>query len=168
MECSWLPPLQMFSGNLEEYNELLYQIFVVNYMNNHPMFNGKVVVPRKHPIYNGKYESFFHITCGHYLNIEDRVPDFRRCERIEWPKAMIEYNGCHCIENCENFLIWKKKYKNTYRYSFLLKNERYLVIIEERKKYYILITASPLTYSHALSDQLVYYEEALKTENAIR
>lgn len=166
--CYWLPNLIKFNGNWEEYDNNLYSIFVEKYMSNSPFFLGKPVYPRQHPEYNGKFESYFHITCGHYENIEDRVPDLRRCERIEWPNAMIENCDCKCIVDCENYAIWKKKYKKTFRYSFLLKNEKYLVVIEERPNYFVLITAYPLNYSHAFTDQLEYYENAKKTENAIR
>lgn len=168
--CFWLPEIVSFAdyGNdWKKYDNYLYSIFSEHFLQNHPFFMGKEVHPRQHPMYNNKFESYFHITCGHYKNIEDRVPDLRRCERIQWPKALIENHQCNCTLNCDNYIIWKKKYKNTYRYSLLLKDEKYLVILEERKKYFVLVSAFPLTYSHAYSDQLEYYENAKKTENAI-
>lgn len=170
-KCYWLPELitlDDFNGEWSSYESYLYDIFSKHFLETNPIFNGKIVRPRQHPMHNGKYESYFHITSGHYKEVEERVPDFRRCERIKWPKAMIENSKCNCIDNCDNYLIWKKKYKNKFRYSLLLKNEKYLVILEERPKYYILISAFPLTYAHAYHDQIEYYKKAKETENAIR
>ncbi len=169
-KCSWIPEiieLKDFNGDWNLYENYLYNIFSDHFLNSNPVFMGKPVLPRKHPIYNGKYESYFHITCGHYRDIEERVPDFRRCERIKWPKAMIDNTECNCLGNCDNYCIWKKQYRNTFRYSLLLKSEKYLVILEERVKYFVLVSAYPLTYSHAFHDQLEYYKKAQETENAI-
>lgn len=169
-KCFWLPELIDFNdynNDWHKYDDYLYSIFSKHFLENHPYFMGKEVYPRQHPMYNGKFESYYHITCGHYKDVEERAPDFRRCERIKWPKALIENSMCKCKPNCDNYIIWKKKYKNKYRYSLLLKDEKYLVILEERPRYFILISAFPLTYSHAYHDQLKYYENAKETENAI-
>ena len=164
---NWLPELITFNGNWSEYEDKLYAIFSQHFLNSNPYFMGKKVIPRRNPMYNGKYESYFHITCGHTKETDERSPDLRRCERIEWPRAFIENSNCICKQNCSDFIIWKKRYKNKYRYSLLLKSEKYIVILEERANYFNLISAYPLTYSHAMHDQLEYYERAKKAENAI-
>lgn len=41
----------------------------------------------------------------------------------------------------------------------LLDEEKYMVILEKRKNYYLLITAFYLDYDHALKEQLKHYDE---------
>jgi len=75
----------------------------------------------------GKEEAFFHITCQNYLNIGDRVPDLRRCERIRWVKKFIENHKCkNLCNNCSGILVWEKPYKNTTRVHIMLKEEKYI------------------------------------------
>lgn len=166
--CHWLPELIEFNGsNWEEYQNKIYQIFLNDFIHTFPIYEGKKVQIRRHPTYNGKEESFFHITGGHEDKNVDRVPDLRRCERIKWPRKFIDNYLCTCPSHCNNFKIWKNNYKGNYRVNFLNEKEKYLVVIEVRKKYCLLITAFYLNWPHALHDQLDRYEKAKKTENAI-
>lgn len=167
-KCFWLPELIEFDGsNWESYQNNIYEIFLQDFVRTFPTYDQKRVQIRRHPTYHGKEESFFHITGGHDDPQVDRVPDLRRCERIKWPRKFIENYSCNCPIDCKDFKIWKKPYKGNYRVNFLNEKEKYLVVIEVRKKYCLLITAFYLNWPHALSDQLTYYEKAKETKNAI-
>ena len=95
------------------------------------------------------------------LNDGKRLPDLRRCERIEWIRQFIENYGCDpalCCD-CEGIKVWKEPYKSTFRTHLLLEEERYMVILEVRESYVLLITAYYLGYSHALEKQLKRYQK---------
>ena len=96
-DTCWLPKLELmddYDNNWKKYQEALYEIFKYDFMSSKPKFEGIPVNIRKHPIEYGREEAFFHITCQDYMKNGERVPDFRRCERIRWVKAFIENNNC--------------------------------------------------------------------------
>ena len=110
-KCFWLPELIDFNdynNDWHKYDDYLYSIFSKHFLENHPYFMGKEVYPRQHPMYNGKFESYYHITCGHYKDVEERAPDFRRCERIKWPKALIE-NLCVNVSQIVITILFGKR-----------------------------------------------------------
>lgn len=87
----WVPDIIPADlSNYRKYEAILYNIFYNDFIIYHPIFNGFPVQIRKYPIENGKEEAFFHITCQDYMKNHDRRPDFRRCERIKWPRKFIE------------------------------------------------------------------------------
>ena len=55
---------------------------------------------------------------------------------------------------------WSFKFHNKLRIKLLLSEERYIVILEKRADYVLLITAFHLDYSHMLNKQLKEYEKA--------
>ncbi|MBR0545191.1 MAG: hypothetical protein IIW99_03100 [Treponema sp.] len=60
---------------------------------------------------------------------------------------------------CEGIKIWEEPWKMYKRVHFLFEEERYLVIIEKRDKFNLLITAYYLEYDNALEKQLKRYEQ---------
>ena len=55
--------------------------------------------------------------------------------------------------------VWNEPYKSKTRVHLLLEEERYMVVLEERKRYFLLITAFYLDYDHALQKQLKHYKQ---------
>lgn len=162
-DTCWLPGLEEYDGYADwsAYETRLYEIFKDDFINHHPDFEGKRVAIRKHPIEYGKEEAFFHITCQDYQKNNARVPDLRRCERIRWVKAFIENYNCDstkCVE-CEGVKVWTEPYKNTSRVHILLEEEKYIVVIERRETYNLLITAFYFDHEHALKKKLKHYEK---------
>lgn len=139
MICKWLPdlyPEPEWNRDYSKYEDELYNVFCNEYMSNNIFFLQKIVSLRYHPEIDGKSNSFYHFICKNQSRNE---PDKRRIQRIFWPKAFIQNYDCN--ENCCNSkpLRWKKKHKNgNYRYHIYF--ERYLVILEERTDYFLLIT----------------------------
>lgn len=163
----WLPYLEYFEkykGLWSEYQEMLYSIFKHDFIDTQPCFEEKRVNIRRHPIEFGKEEAFFHITSQDYNKNGERLPDLRRCERIRWTRAFIE-NQCSpkICNNCEGIKTWKELYHGSERVHILLEEERYMVVLELRKSYCLLITAFYIEHDHALSKQLKHYEQ-YKTE----
>lgn len=162
-EC-WLPELEYFEDYQSSwaiYERVLYDIFRQDFVNDHPKFEGQVVKFRWQPIEYGKPEAFFHLTCQDYSKTGDRVPDFRRCERIRWVRAFIENYHCDSslCEDCDGVKVWRQPYKNKERVHILLEEERYLVVLEPRSSYCLLITAFYLQYDHTLRREREQYEQ---------
>ena len=72
-----------------------------------------------------------------------------------------------CKENCSNIecdgiKIWEEPYKMYSRVHFLFEEERYLLILEKRETYNLLITAYYLEYDNALEKQLKHYNQFAK------
>ena len=162
-DTCWLPKLEFwndYGNNWDEYQDMLYSIFKTDFIENHPVFEGKQVNIRKHPIEYGKEEAFYHVTCQDYLKNGERVPDFRRCERIRWVRAFIENYNCDSAqcEDCKGVKIWNESYKSAIRVHILLEEERYMVVVEPRDSYCLLITAFYFEHDHSLRKKLQHYE----------
>ena len=141
---NWLPPIVPFSdyeGNWERYLDALYSYFKQDFVDNIPLFKGRRLGLKKHPLAQGKEATFWHfISEGDQEN--NRLPDLRRCERIRWPKPI--------IENSEDVVIklWENKRKNEKRILLWLENREYLVVLAERKGYLLPWTAYLVTEEH--------------------
>ncbi len=162
-DTCWLPEQEMwedYENDWMKYQEALYQIFKADFIKTRPVFEGKQVNIRKHSIEYGKEEAFFHVTCQDYLKNGERVPDFRRCERIRWIRAFIENYDCDSsqCEKCEGIKVWSEPYKNTTRVHMLFEEERYMVVVERRDSYCLLVTAFYFEQDHSLRKKLRHYE----------
>lgn len=170
----WIPELEYYDSYKVEdsskswmiYQEAIYNIFKHDFVDSQPYFESKPVNIRKAPIEYNKEEAFFHITCQDYQKDGERMPDFRRCERIRWVRAFIENYDCDIslCDGCDGVKVWEEPYNNTKRIHLLLEEERYIVVIERRAQYYLLITAYYFDHEHALEKKLKKYEK-YKTSN---
>ena len=162
-EGCWLPPLVLYEDYDEWhlYEDTLYKIFQDDFIVSYPFFKGGRVKVRQYPREYGKEEAFFHTTCKDYIGEGERVPDFRRCERIRWIRAFIENYDCDSskCEDCDGVKVWKEPYKTRTRVHLLLEEERYMVVLEKRDQYYLLITSFFFDYDHALTKQLKHYQK---------
>lgn len=141
-----------FNNNFTEYEDYLYSIFLKDLFNMKIFYKEKPVSLKKHPMYNDKEESFYHLTCKNYeWDISKRDPDFRRSERLHWIKQSIETNHSLTYKK-DCFLVYKKETNNKVRTHLLNKEDRYIIILEERKDYYLLITAFYIEYDNALDN----------------
>ena len=89
----WLPPLVRFSdcgSDWERYERALYKQFERDFVKSHPLLDGVKVSFRREPMDQGKVATFWHLISEGKIE-GDRLPDLERCERIGWPKAIIEH-----------------------------------------------------------------------------
>lgn len=94
-DYSWLPDLVLNPGNWNEYRELIYGYFVQDFVASKPRFGNKKVGLKQHPVIRGKEATFWHFiqeseNSSRPPSEEERIPCFRRCERIRWPKPLME------------------------------------------------------------------------------
>ena len=159
-----LSPFMLYEdvkGGWIEYQEKLYTVFCRDLKNAGLEFHGKAVKIRYQPIEFGKEEAFFHITCQDYDKNGERVPDFRRCERIEWVRQFIEAAESEAQVEFQNetydLKIWTEQVKNDHRFHILCEELRFLVVVAERDKYCLLITAFYFEHDHTLRKKLKKY-----------
>lgn len=164
MKNCWLPEIeQVDANNWNLTSESLYDIFYHDFIQNRVFYKGLPVNVRKYPRDDNKEEAYYHVTCKDYTGNKERSPDFRRSERIRWIRAFIDnYHKCEKCElsNCDGIKIWEEPYKNgNTRVMMLLEEERYIVILERRNGFYLLITAYYLDYDHSLKKCLNKYNQ---------
>lgn len=151
----WLPPiveLNSFSGNWELYLEHLYGIYEKDFIKSRPALNGEALKIKRHPKADGKDATFWHLISAGEIEI-DRTPDLRRCERIGWPKPIIEN------ANDSRLKIWKNERRGETRILLWFEQVEYLVVLSERKDYLLFWTAYPVTQNHSKRKLQKEYEQ---------
>lgn len=166
--CKWLPALYPDPdwNNYMYYEETLYEWFWKTYLDpQYPLvFNQKIVRYRHHPKTNDKEEVFYHLTCKKYRGDNERKPDANRIVRIKWPKAFIENYDCSNSCCVEKPLYWKDlKNKSILHKIFHL---NYLVVIEERERYCLLVTGFYVEETYYRRGLLKEYEKSKKAKGA--
>lgn len=165
--CKWLPKLiylESFDGDWPSYDNSLYRIFKHDFIDNTPTFKGKPVRIRKYPMQGDKEQAYFHVTSVDSSKTSndpnDRIPDMRRCERILWIRKVIENYDCkeNCA-GCNGIKVWNKPYKMYQRTHILFQDYKFLVVLEEREDYVLLISSFYIEYGHTLDNKLKEYEK---------
>ena len=152
--------LEDYSGNFALYNNAVYAVFVNDFIKNRPEFRGKKLGLKKHPVIDGKEYTYYHFT--HSGNIEtERIPDIRRMERIGYPKPIIDFS-----EN-EKIKVWRNKRGTSERILLLHEEEKYLVILEDRKDYILPWTAYTVEDSSRLRKLLAEYQNHTKKQGSL-
>ena len=144
----WLPDLillESYKGNWSAYVSAVYGYFCHDFVESRPSFQRVPVHVRFHPSYEQKGATFWHLVSEGKQESE-RVPDLRRCERIRWPRAIIEHEGMVEVKIWETTRPWKGQKQR--RVNFALNNFSYLVVIAETRNGFDLVTAYPLDKSH--------------------
>jgi len=140
----WLPPLVLLSdhgGDWNRYLDTLYAWFKQDFIDSKPVFQGRQLGLKRYPMTLGKEATFWHMT-SEGQDEENRVPDIRRCERIRWPKPV--------IENSEDSEIkwWVSVKRHENRIHIWLENEDYIVVLADRKGFLLPWTAFVITREH--------------------
>lgn len=96
MRCEWLPELMPCDNwaDFASYEEKLYQIFSMDFIQTQPQFKNKPVIIRRHPMVDDREQTFFHVITKDDSSKNDRFLDPKRCERIRWIRAFIENYDC--------------------------------------------------------------------------
>lgn len=166
LTCHWLPELILYSDYNDwfKYEDFIYGVFRKDFIDSRPNYIKHPVRIRYHPMVCGKEQAFFHITSTDLtkdcIDPNDRIPDFRRCERVGWPRKIIENHDCAdvCL-GCSKVKIWKKPYKMYHRVHLLMEDFKYMLVLEERESYYLLVTAFYLEYEHTIRKKLQEFEK---------
>lgn len=169
-ESCWLPPIERCKDftQYDEYVDSIYNIFQHDFIYSSPSFDGLLVKTDLSVGISGKARGFEHVITNDFEKNKKRYPDFPRCERIRWIRAFIENYTCKeniiCGDDeCDGLKVWKKRQGKHHRIVFLFEEEYFIVIIEQRKDCYFLVTAYYINYDHTM-DKLVDEYEASKNK----
>lgn len=163
MSCKKIPDLielDLFGGDYEQYEEAVYSLYKTTFEEKSFSYNNKPIVQKIIPMYKEKSGTFWHII-SNGPDEASRTPDLRRYERIAWPSHVLGY----CQNQCSNILIWKNKRKGKSRVLLWCRDINYLVVLDEKKDYYIFWTAYPITYKHTRDKLLTEYNEYINNNN---
>lgn len=143
-EPEWLPELvtmESFGGNWASFFNAVYNYFHQDFVVNKPVFRGKRLGLKRHPEYDGKSATFWHMMSEGSVE-EERTPDIRRCERIRWPKSIIDN------DSDTNIKVWAEKKGGNKRIHIWFEQEGYLVVLDDRRDYILPWTAFYIEREH--------------------
>jgi hypothetical protein len=141
-DADWLPELlalETFGNDLDEYYEAAYGCFCDDFVANRPTLLGKPVMPGR-PGESGARETFEHFTTSD--TPWGRKLDPMRCQRVRYPLALIQ------AVPSDRVRAWREPHRKGHRLHITLPDFCYLVVLHERPKLYILVTAYPVFGEH--------------------
>lgn len=161
----WLPPLVLMGdsgGDWAAYLDKVYHFFVADFVDSKPSYMGRRLGLKRHPIIDGKEATFWHMTSEGEIEA-DRTPDFRRMERIRWPKPVIE--NTEERQDAPVVKVWRNvRSKNETRILIWVETEQYLVVLADRGDYILPWTAYQVTRSHQQRKLQKEYEKYWKSK----
>lgn len=140
-----------------QYENKLYQIFLKLYEQGTLEFKSKMVRMKHYPPDYGPRTGFYHMICENYQhtgNEDDRRPNLRRCERLEWPTELIE----NCVLSCGKIMVWENERHGKRNVLLFCPQLDYLVVLGKREGYYLLTTAYPVEYPNRRNDLIKEYQ----------
>lgn len=151
MSEAWLPALLTLNqsqGDWACYLERLHQQFVRDFVESLPSWPGKRVGLKRHPEYDGKSATFWHMI-SEGVNETERTPDLRRCERIAWPRSIIdEFDGVPPSTSAARIVWWQEKRGSDTRYLLALNDFSYVVVVADRGNFVLPWTAYMVEHAH--------------------
>lgn len=167
MSDNWLPDLMLFSdfnGDWNEYLEALHSAFEKDFVTSKPKWLNKRVGLKRHPEYDGKSATFWHMI-SEGSSEEDRTPDLRRCEHIRWPSPMMEeHDELPPSESKARVIWWAEERRNETRVLLSFEDFSYLMVVADRGDYVLPWTAYPVEREHQQQKLKKRYEAFWKTQ----
>ena len=157
---AWLPPLVLFNeygGDWARYVEALYAYFKADFVDGQPTYRGRRLGLKRHPLSQGKEATFWHMTSEGSTE-SDRVPDFRRCERIRWPRPIIEHPDETGIK------VWTTVKQKEDRVHIWLEAANFVVVLADRGSYLLPWTAYYIDRDHQRRKLQREFEEFQKNQ----
>jgi hypothetical protein len=142
----WLPLivlLDAFGGDWHRYLTALYQIFQVDWMQPARLqFRGKRIAIKRHPVdKNGMEATFWHLISTGEIE-DERLPDIRRCERVGWPRAILDNNTDAAIRH---WVEMRGKYRRVHLWCV---DADYVFVLCDRTDYVLPWTGFHLEHRH--------------------
>lgn len=159
----WLPGLVTFASchsNWTEFLETIYGYFKHDFIDSKPQFKSLDVGLKRFPLFQDKESAFWHVITEGETESE-RTPDFRRCERIRWPRPMIENFSDETIR------CWPNNRHKDKRWVIWLVPLDYVVILADRGGYLLLWTTYMLSFQHSKEKMLKEYEDYRKKADTV-
>ena len=145
--CAWLPGLCLlsdFDGDWHRYEDELYRYFRRDFVVSRPTFHGRPIGHNATPVVNGKEEGFWHLVTEEQeiwkdgVVTKERLPHLQRCERIRWPRPIIE------AARKDYVLVWREQHQGGQRIALTTDDFSYFVALAVRGLRLFLATAFPV------------------------
>lgn len=148
--------LSDFGGDFSKYIKAVYQVFKKDFIDSKPTFEGTKLALKQYPYTNGYCATFYHMT-HEGADENNRTPDFRRMERIGYPRPMIDFS------HDTDLLVWRntRSGKGGKKDRILIFHpiEKFLVVLEDRKKYILPWTCYYLERDHQVDKKIKEYKK---------
>lgn len=151
--------LSEFGGEFHSYLEVVYRSFKQDFIDKRPVFRGVRLGLKKHPLFQDKEATFWHITSEGKDEVS-RNPDIRRMERIKWPAPMISQSEHPYLK------VWENTRGNKTNILIFHEDEEYLVVLRKAKDYILPWTAYLVTHRPRKEKLLREYENYKKKQGA--
>lgn len=111
--------------------------------------NGSLVSCRRHEEVDGRHGGFWHIVSDGNENDADRSVNYGRCQRVHWVRPMLdEFAQIYPNAGTQSIRWWvSDRSLSKPRYLIALSDFSYVVMVDERDGYAVLVTAYPIEYS---------------------
>jgi hypothetical protein len=157
----WLPqliPLSEYGGDFSSYVDAVYRIFRRDFIYSQPLFQGRPCYCDVRPDSDGRECGFWHIVTTGRIETE-RVPDLRRCERIAWPRAIIDAADTSLVR------VWPSERRRAgkgteMRLNLAPADFSYLVVLRPTKRAFLLLTAFFLEHEHQRRRKKLEYQSS--------
>lgn len=149
LEC-WLPAIIPYGGNWNDYLLIIYAKYEEDFVKTSPIFRGTKLAIKRLPKDRGLDATFWHLV--EKESGGTRALDFRRCERIPWPKPIVEHCDGPCVK------IWENIRKGKRRILIWYEEAKYLVVLEKRTGYILFWTAYIVENHHREIKLMKEYE----------
>jgi len=151
----WLPTLILLpdhGSDWDQYLNAIYAVFYRDFVLTRPAtFEGKLLNLKRHPLEQGKEATFWHMISEGQVESERQI-DLSRCERIAWPRAIID---------ADRSLVrrWENRRGTERRILLALDDFSYLVVLADRGDYVLPWTAYNVEQNHRREKLRREYEE---------
>ena len=138
----WLPDLILLDdheNDWDTYLDAVHKVFQADFGQGDVSFKGNPVRIRKRPIVRRREPTFWHIVQEGKIE-DERTPDFRRLERMGWPKRIIEEAASRQLP------CWHTQRGTNSRSLIALSDFSYLVVLDRRPDHSLLWTAYPIEF----------------------
>lgn len=125
----------------QQFVEACYSYFKEDFVNSHPTFRATPMGLKRLPIRDGKEATFYHMTTEG-MDEKNRTLEPCRSERIRWAKPVIE-NEIH-----SDLRVWSERRGSENRIHLWLHSRDYVVVVSERRGYYVPWTAFCVNYTN--------------------
>jgi len=162
MSTDWLPDLLLLEhagGNWGAYLDKLHARFVADFIDSMPTWPGKRVGVKRYPEHDGKSATFWHLISEGDVEAE-RLPNMRRCERIGWPRPMMdEFDDADPGTTACRIVWWKESRHNEERYLLAPEDFSYIMVVADRGNYVLPWTAFWVEHTHQRKKRERAYRE---------
>lgn len=143
----------------------LYEIFERDFIINKTYLNGNIYInPQSNQKENGKEKTFWHLTSRTDRALGDRLPDFKRSERIEWIKKIIENHKRSDIK----VFFYQESNKRIRLYLWAFNNDFTVIMQKLGKSSSFLVTSFYIDHKGKKEDFEKRYNDYLKNTNNIQ